>query len=138
MNQRAKHSNRPEVDKRWQGRPRRHSPSSSKLDSMTNGGDKDVTTRNTDRALVDKPETTISPPGLHGKQDGAEGQEERFMRLHGGIFISLHLPYDRVQVHLPTQHQSDTSPFRALGLLRHWWRPRCLLLARHQIQDLEV
>lgn len=31
---------------------------------MTNGGDKDVTTRKTERALVDKPDTTISPPGL--------------------------------------------------------------------------
>jgi hypothetical protein len=32
---------------------------------MTKGGDKDVTTRKTERALVDKPDTTISPPGLH-------------------------------------------------------------------------
>lgn len=41
---------------------------------MTKGGDKDVTTRNTDRALVDSPDTTISPPGLHGKlsEDGEE------------------------------------------------------------------
>lgn len=54
----------PEVDKRWHGSPRRHRPSSSKLDSMTNGGDKDVTTRKTERARVDKPDTTISPPGL--------------------------------------------------------------------------
>jgi hypothetical protein len=76
----------PEVDKRWHGSPRRHRPSSSKLDSMTNGGDKDVTTRKTERARVDKPDTTISPPGLH--DDGIntnkrrDGKKKRFMRLH--------------------------------------------------------
>lgn len=62
---RTKAAHRPDVDKRWHGNPRRQSPSSSKLDSITKGGDKDVTTRKTDRALVDKPDTTISPPGLH-------------------------------------------------------------------------
>lgn len=41
---------------------------------MTKGGDKDVTTRNTERALVDKPDTTISPPGLH--DGGANNKRE--------------------------------------------------------------
>jgi hypothetical protein len=48
---------------------------------MTNGGDKDVTTRNTERALVDKPETTISPPGLDNGEGNNKGKK-RFMRLH--------------------------------------------------------
>lgn len=39
---------------------------------MTNGGDKDVTTRKTERARVDKPDTTISPPGLHVEQTQTE------------------------------------------------------------------
>lgn len=66
----------PEVDKRWHGSPRRQSPSSSRLDSITKGGDKDVTTRKTDRARVDKPDTTISPPGLRRRMKMAKKNEE--------------------------------------------------------------
>ena len=45
---------------------------------MTKGGDKDVTTRNTDLALVDKPDTTISPPGLSNKHNGrGQGEKEK-------------------------------------------------------------
>lgn len=99
MNQSAAHSempkafgiksfyDRPDVDKRWHGSPRRHNPSSSKLDSITKGGDKDVTTRNTERALVDSPETTMSPPGLHG--------ERRFMSIKNEA-SSIHCSYQTI------------------------------------------
>lgn len=74
----------PDVYKRWQASPLKQNPSSSNSDSITNGGAKAVTTRNTDLGFADKPifkylfyrernkyakkkkvipETTMSPPG---------------------------------------------------------------------------
>lgn len=81
----------PEVDKRWHGSPRRHRPSSSKLDSITNGGDKDVTTRKTERARVDKPDTTISPPGLQdaANKDGKHKEIYETLRALNIYFITF-------------------------------------------------
>lgn len=45
----------PCTDNRWHGNPRKHSPSSSNSDSMTNGGANAVTIRNTERARADRP-----------------------------------------------------------------------------------
>lgn len=45
----------PFADNRWHGNPRKHSPSSSNSDSMTNGGANAVTIRNTERARADRP-----------------------------------------------------------------------------------
>lgn len=51
-----------------------------------------------------------------------EVERRRFMRHHERrIFISLHLPHNRVQMNLPTQHQPDSSPLCAFGIIRLWW-----------------
>lgn len=48
-------SHSPTGDNLWHGNPRKHKPSSSNSDSITNGGAKAVTIRKTDRALADRP-----------------------------------------------------------------------------------
>lgn len=45
----------PTGETRWHRKPRKHKPSSSNSDSMTNGGANAVTIRNTVRAPADKP-----------------------------------------------------------------------------------
>lgn len=132
----------PEEDMRWHGRPRRHKPSSSKLDSITNGGEMDVTTRKTDLARADKPDTTMSPPGLSCKFQIKLLMSSR-LSWDGEKFRYLNYsPNDCIQMNFTTQHQANSSPFctlAAVSFASALTLSLLLLIVRwHQIEQLKI
>lgn len=86
---------------------------------MTNGGDKDVTTRKTERALVDKPDTTISPPGLHDEINTKEKgiyETSRELNIYFNTFTKQSC-LSELSAPAPIRHVS-TWCFRGLAVSR--------------------
>lgn len=106
-------------DKKWHGKPRKHKPSSSNSDSMTNGGANAVTIRNTERARADKPFMENKTWKTHFENYILNkrviviiinsGDNDTTLTRYNDITPR---PNNRIQTYTGTRHNTDASPFR--------------------------
>lgn len=124
----------PTGDTRWHGSPRKHKPSSSNSDSITNGGASAVTMRNTVRAPADKPAVVFFvvfsllnleqclfmngiwfainlswPKEIHQKITGHSTKKIAFIITWNNNITAR--PNDGIQSHAGCRHQSNATPF---------------------------
>lgn len=100
--------NVPPDDTRWHGKPRKHSPSSSNSDSITNGGANAVTMRNTERARADNPAIQFTTPCLSLQNTVLFLWSDRNNTWYNDVSAR---PHNCVQSNTRAGHQTNMSPF---------------------------